>query len=68
MTPSGPMDIKMQDLLDFLGSSNLEQVSLFIRNPLALVLQRFPPIRRRELEPSDFRPGFKCCHRIKPAS
>lgn len=39
--------------------------SLIHPEPARSVLQRFPPIRRRELEPSDFRPRFKRCHRQK---
>lgn len=39
--------------------------SLTHPEPARSVLQRFPPIRRRELEPSDFRPRFKRCHRQK---
>lgn len=39
--------------------------SLIHPEPARSVLQRSPPIRRRELEPSDFRPRFKRCHRQK---
>lgn len=42
MTIFGTMHINLQDLYDFLGSSNLElKVSWFIRNPLALFYNVF---------------------------
>lgn len=66
MILSGPMHIKRAgspQLFRFLKRG--AEGSLIHPEPARSVLQRSPPIRRRELEPSDFRPRFKRCRRQK---